>query len=251
MEQKKTEAIILRTKDLGESDLIVSFFSSLYGTLRGVAKGARRSSKRFVNSLNAFSLVTIEFRERRSGDLVWIESCELLDGFPGIRSNYPSLVRASYMLEMAETLFPSHVPSTEMFELLRGALECISNEESADEIMIGFQARAMRIGGFGINLSRCSRCGREYTGKGRALFHPPSGSIICLACERESAATPGMEPQTVGVLQWLQSSESVLAEAPKLDDAISRELNAVLIAHIEHCLGKRLKSAKYFEHGPI
>ncbi|MBW2333263.1 MAG: recombination protein O N-terminal domain-containing protein, partial [Deltaproteobacteria bacterium] len=35
MEPKKTEAIILRTKDFGESDLIVTFFSSLFGTLRG------------------------------------------------------------------------------------------------------------------------------------------------------------------------------------------------------------------------
>ncbi len=251
MEQKKTEAIILRTKDLGESDLIVNFFSSLYGALKGVAKGARKSSKRFVNSLNAFSLVTVEFRERRSGDLVWIESCELLDGFPGIRSDYPSLVRASYMVEMAETLFPPQVASTEMFELLRDALECISNGESADETMIGFQARAMRIGGFGINLSRCSRCGREYTGKGRALFHPPSGSIICLACERQSSATPGMEPQTVRMLQLLQSSESPLPEAPKFHNTVSRELKTVLIAHIEHCLGKRLKSAKYFEQGLI
>jgi len=251
VEQKKAEAIILRTKDLGESDLIVSFFSSLYGTLRGVAKGARRSSKRFVNSLNPFSLVTVEFRERRSGDLVWIESCELLDGFPGIRSDYPSLVRASYMVEMAETLFPSHVPSTEMFELLKGALECISNKENADEIMIGFQAKAMRIGGFGINLSRCSRCGREYTGKGRALFHPPSGSIICLACKRESAATLGMEPHTVRMLQMLQSSESILAETPKFDDTAACELKAVLAAHIEHCLGKSFKTAKYLEQKPM
>ena len=245
MEQKKTEAIILRTKDLGESDLIVTFFSSIYGNLKGVAKGALRSSKRFVNSLSTFSLVDVEFRERSSGDLVLLESCELLDGFPGIRSDYNLLLRASYMVEMTEILFPSNVPSSEMFQLLRWALGSISNQQNADESMISFQARAMKIGGFGINLSTCSRCGRQYKGEGRALFHPPSGSIVCLGCEKESIVTPGIEPDTIHALHRLQSSERPLSNRLECSDNVVRELKAVLTSHIEHCLGKRLKSAKY------
>ena len=246
MEQKKTEAIILRTKDLGESDLLVTFFSSLYGNLKGVAKGARRSSKRFVNSLSTFSLVDVEFRERRSGDLVWVESCELLDGFPGIRSDYNLLLWASYMVEMTEMLFPSNVPSSEMFQLLRFGLGSISKRHNFDESVVVFEARALKIGGFGINLSRCARCGRRYTGQGRALFHPQSGSIVCLACEKESVVTPGMEPDTVYALHQLQSSDRLLSNGLKFNDNMVRELKAVLAAHIEHCLEKRLKSARYF-----
>jgi DNA repair protein RecO (recombination protein O) len=245
MEQKKTEAIILRTKDLGESDLLVTFFSSLYGNLKGVAKGARRSSKRFVNSLSTFSLVDFEFRERRSGDLVLVESCELLDGFPGIRSDYNLLLTASYMVEMTEVLFPSNVTSSEMFQLLRFALGSISKRQNVDETMIAFQAQAMKIGGFGINLSRCSRCGRQYKGEGRALFHPPSGSIVCLGCEKESVVTPGMEPDTVYTLHQFQSSGRLLSNRLECSDNVVRELKAVLTSHIEHCFGKRLKSAKY------
>ncbi|MBW1614313.1 MAG: DNA repair protein RecO, partial [Deltaproteobacteria bacterium] len=98
MEPKKTEAIILRTKDFGESDLVVTVFSSLFGTLRGVAKGARRSSKRFVNSLTTFSLVNLAFSERRSSDLVLLESSDLIEGFPAIRSDYNLLSKASYMV---------------------------------------------------------------------------------------------------------------------------------------------------------
>lgn len=247
VEPKKTEAIILRTRDLGESDLLVSFFSSQYGNLRGIAKGARRSSKRFVNSLSTFSLVHIEFREKRSGDLVWLESCELLDGFPGIRADYRLLLRASYMVELMEILFPSNVPSLGMFEILRLALGTLSNGRGSEECMLAFQARAMKIGGFGINLSRCSHCARQYKGEGRALFHPLDGSLVCMACERESAVMPGMEPDTVRILHDLQSSDRPLPEVVKFNDGAIRELKAVLKAHIEHCLGRQLKSAKYLE----
>lgn len=248
MEQKKSEAIILRTKDFGESDLIVTVFSSFYGTLKGVAKGARRSSKRFVNSLSIFSQVNLEFTERRGGDLVWLETCELIDGFPAIRSDYNLLLKASYMVELTETLFPLNVQSPEMFELLRFALDSISNKQNTEETMIIFQSRAMKIGGFGINVSKCSHCGRRYRGEGRALFHPPSGSIVCLSCEKESVLTPGMDPKTVHVLEQLQSPDLPLSNNLKFNEDILKELRAVLMTHIEHRLGKRLKSAKYFQH---
>ena len=247
MEQKKSEAIILRTKDFGESDLIVTVFSSLYGTLKGVAKGARRSSKRFVNSLSIFSLVDLEFTERRSSDLVWLETCELIEGFPAIRSDYNLLLKASYMVELTEILFPLNVQSPEMFQLLRFALDSISNKRNTEETMIIFQSRAMKIGGFGINVSKCSHCGRPYKGEGRALFHPPSGSIVCLSCEKESVLTPGMETKTVHVLEKIQSLELSLSNTLKFNEDILKELRAVLMAHIEHRLGKRLKSAKYLQ----
>lgn len=246
MEQKKSEAIILRTKDFGESDLIVTVFSSLNGTLKGVAKGARRSSKRFVNSLSIFSLVNLEFTERRSGDLVWLETCELIEGFPAIRSDYNLLLKASYMVELTEILFPLNVQSPEMFDLLRFALDSISNKQNTEETMIIFQSRAMKIGGFGINVSKCSHCGRPYRGEGRALFHPPSGSIVCLSCEKESVLTPGMGPKTVHVLEQFQSSDLSFLKNLQCHDDILSELKRVLMAHVEHRLGKRLKSAKYF-----
>lgn len=251
MEQKKSEAIILGTKDFGESDLFVTFFSSHYGNLKGVAKGARKSSKRFVNSLTIFSLVDVEFRGRRSSDLVWLDSCELIDGFPGIRSDYSLLSRASYMVEITEILFPFNVSSSEMFQLLRSALGSISNKQNIEETTMIFQAQAMKIGGFGINVSKCSVCGRPYKGEGRALFHPPSGSIVCMACDKESALTPGMDPNTVSVLEQIQSPDLSLSSALGFNKDTIRELKGVLMAHIEYCLGKRLKSAKYLQPWPL
>ena len=245
MEPKKSEGIILRTRDFGESDRIITIFSSLYGTLKGVAKGARRSSKRFVNSLNIFSLVDIQFRARRSGDLVWFDSCELIDGYPGIRSDYNLLLKASIMVEMTEILFPLNVQSIEMFQLLKFALDAVSNKKNTQETLIFFQIQAMNIGGFGINISRCSFCGRKYEGKGRALFHPPSGSIVCLACEKESTSIPGLSPNTVNVLRQFQSSDLSCNNLECEVEALS-ELRQVLKAHIDHRIGKKLKAAKYF-----
>ena len=52
--QYQTEAIVLRLLDYGESDRIVTFCTNGYGKVRGIAKGARRSRKRFANALEPF-----------------------------------------------------------------------------------------------------------------------------------------------------------------------------------------------------
>jgi DNA repair protein RecO (recombination protein O) len=57
----KTEAIVLRRFDYGESDWIVTFYTSDFGKIRGIAKGARRSQKRFANTLELFSCSHILF----------------------------------------------------------------------------------------------------------------------------------------------------------------------------------------------
>ena len=245
MESKKSKAIILRTRDFGESDLMVTVFSYVYGNIKGIAKGARRSSKRFVNSLNIFSLVNLAFKERRNSDLVWIDSCELIDGYPGIRSSYNILSNASYLIEMTEILFPANIQNLELFNLLSFALSALSAKRDPEEILIIFQAQAMRIGGFGINLSKCSMCGRSYKGQGRALFNPSGGSLICMACEKETLLRPGLDPDSIHFLKIIQSPGISLPDKLHLNERILGELKRALKLHVEHHLGRRLQSSKY------
>ncbi len=245
MDHKKTEAIILRTRNLSDSDLIVSFFSPGYGNIKGVAKGAKKSARRFVNSLNIFSLVDLEFKERRNSELLWVDSCELINGFPGIRSDYNMLQRASYAVELTEILFPSNVESPEMFTLLRSTLDALSSMRHPGKTMVIFQGRAMSTGGFGINLNKCALCGRKYQGKGRALFDALSGSIICTGCKKESSALPGMTPESVAILHKIQSCEPSRMDKIKIPDSTINELREVLNAHVEYRLGRRIKSGGY------
>jgi DNA repair protein RecO (recombination protein O) len=50
-----THAIVIRVSNYGESDKIVTFFTRDFGKIKGIAKGARRSRKRFQNALDLFS----------------------------------------------------------------------------------------------------------------------------------------------------------------------------------------------------
>ncbi len=64
-----SEAIILQSKPTGESDLVVDFLSPDLGRLKGIAKGAKKSKKRFIHCLEPLSRSRLELFEKPSQGL--------------------------------------------------------------------------------------------------------------------------------------------------------------------------------------
>ena len=86
-ESHKTTGFVLRTLSYGESDLIVTFYSHDFGKLKGIAKGAKRSKKRFANVFEPFSLTNIIFTRKNRDTLAFIESCNIIDHYHTIRQD--------------------------------------------------------------------------------------------------------------------------------------------------------------------
>src|SRR6187399_3750998 len=73
-----TDALILRTYKLGESDRIVVFLTRDRGKKRGVAKNARQSRRRFGGALEPMTFGRVGYLERERRDLVSVHYVEAL-----------------------------------------------------------------------------------------------------------------------------------------------------------------------------
>ena len=149
------------------------------------------------------------------------------------------------MVELTEILFPLGVTDTKMFELLKNSFFAINNGKRKDLLRIHFEARAMAIGGYGINFYKCCHCGRTYKGEGRAVFKRSKGGIACLKCQQESKLSPGLAHDTVEGLKTIQSEPWNEVEAFNFSDEMIREIKSVLKLHMEYRIGRRLKTAEY------
>lgn len=179
-------SIIMRTWEYGETDLVVSFFTEDRGWFKGIAKGGRKSRNRFVNCLDTFCLCSLEYEMKQGRDLCFLHSGKLIQSFPGIRAHFSSLSLASYMLELLELLFPSGTADSPAFELFRGSLSAMDRGGDLSRLRVFFEVRAMALGGYAIDFTRCSNCGRKYAGEGTAVFNREKGGISCLKCLRTS-----------------------------------------------------------------
>jgi DNA repair protein RecO (recombination protein O) len=247
MPERISEAIIMRHRELGESDLVVSFFTPASGFMRGVAKGARRSKVRFVNCLDHFCLVNLEFDTRTKGDLCFIRSGRLIEPFPKMRRDFSAVSVASYAVELAEVLFPMGVVATAMFDLLRDVFLLLEGGGDPRRVRILLEARAMALGGYGVNFSQCCRCGRPYAGQGLAVFVRQKGGIACMACEKACPQSPGLSPLSVGAWRRFQACQSSARDILSMTDPEVEELRPALRLHLDFCLGKRMKSTPFLE----
>jgi len=245
MKTYTSQAIIMHTKEFGETDLLVTFFTPDKGRLKGIAKGAQKSRKRFVNCLDVFCLAELDYSLKREGGLYFLNSGKLINAYPGIRSDFTILGKASYMVELTEILFPWGVADRNMFELLKGALDALADVDNVDIIPFIFEIKAMTLGGYGINLEKCSICGRPYRGEGRAVFKRDKGGIACLKCHQESAISPGVDPQTVEMIKLMQAHSLSSLLKLHLTEEIGKELKPVLKLHREYHLGQRPRTAAY------
>ena len=81
MPQKQSEAIILRTFNIGDQDKLVVFIGRHIGLKKGVAKGARKFGNRFGSSLEPLSYVKVFYYEKEGKELVTISNCDLIESF--------------------------------------------------------------------------------------------------------------------------------------------------------------------------
>jgi DNA repair protein RecO (recombination protein O) len=147
---RASEALILRTYPLKESDLIVSFLTRDQGKLRGVAKRARRPKSPFGSGLERLSHVKLYYFQRETRELVNLDSCELIESQFGLARDYAAGVALDLLAEVSDQLLPPAEPSERFFRLLLAVLEYL-RAKGSQGVWQGasyFLLWAVRLSGF-------------------------------------------------------------------------------------------------------
>src|SRR6056300_1575543 len=95
---QQTSAIVIHIADQGESDKLITFYCPDIGKLKAIAKGAKRSIKRFVNKLELFSFLSISYHDQYSIPIV--SDADLIDSHINLRTDYNLYSQAMLVCEL-------------------------------------------------------------------------------------------------------------------------------------------------------
>ncbi|MFZ0393008.1 MAG: DNA repair protein RecO [Terracidiphilus sp.] len=127
-----SEAVILRTWPVQEADLIVSFFTRDYGKMRGVAKSALRSRRRFGGALEPMTVAQAWFAEKPRQELARLDQLEIVRS-PLAQSVDPTrLAILSFYAELLDEALPERDPQEAIFRLLLSVLDQTSPAKPAN-----------------------------------------------------------------------------------------------------------------------
>jgi DNA repair protein RecO (recombination protein O) len=152
--QEQTTGLILRTRPLTETSLIVHWLSRDAGRVATVAKGARRLKSPLRGKLDLFFLAEFTFQRARRSELHTLREVVLLKTFPGLRTHVDRLTRAAYGAAFIELTTEMDTPVPELFDLMRGFIDHISAAPATALSVCAFELKGLSLLGLQPGLDR-------------------------------------------------------------------------------------------------
>ena len=235
---------MLNRINYGEADLIVGFLSMEHGKVKGIAKYARKSRKRFGNVLTPSSLVDISFSIKPGRELAVIESGELIRSFEGINQDIRLLARVGQAMELVDGFCALHDSAPDIYELLVWSLDRFDQGGRYAETSLLFIVKLLQYAGFGPNLLNCSSCGRKPEQAEAGVFKMDMGGLSCPDCAGGGFA---VNPGTVKLITLVQNMELRKLGRIRIGDGAMSEFEPYLMAYVRHILGRDLKTSQFMD----
>jgi DNA repair protein RecO (recombination protein O) len=143
-----TDALILRTYTLGESDRIVVFLTRDRGKKRGVAKNARQSRRRFGGALEPMTCGRVTYRERERQDLVFVEDIAPIQSPLRIPARGgDALGHVGYFAELIDEWSPENDPNETLYRLGASVVDALAAGVAVEPLARYFEYWLLRLQG--------------------------------------------------------------------------------------------------------
>ena len=237
----ETEAIVLRTYRLGESDKIASLLTRQLGRVRAVAKGAFSRRGRYGAALEPLSYIRVWVYDRENRDLQRIGTAEIEESFFEMQRDYSIQLAAQYLAEVTERFLPDREVNERIFRLLLAVLRAFKRFGEVNRPLLFFDYWLLRLAGFLPDLSRCMTCRRLFAGED-GYYDSVAVALVCSRCrngasiERISAGALKLVPafRTLRIEQWIENGDD-----PPGTRELRQLLEQIIEAHLERKLTTR------------
>ncbi len=242
----KTEAIVLRSNDYSEADRILTLFTRTNGKLSAIAKGAKKSKRRFVGRLDLITCVEAMLFRNRSMEMVRLDDARLIDGYTELKADMERLGYASYMVELADEFTPPGEPNVTMFEHLKGFLGMLKGAESTESVARFFEIRLLDIAGLMPHLTGCVSCRKDMIEE-RMSFVMDKGGLLCRGCRGQGIEGMGLSAGTVKMLLMAARLPVEKLHVLSAGEVFKKEARKMLSECIKYHLGKVPRCMRFIE----
>ena len=180
----RTFALLLKRVEHGESDLVVALFTERLGRVSALARGARKSQKRFGGALEPFHTLDVDMEEPGSGELFALRGATLGATRLVLTANLERMDAAGRALGWLRAATPARNPEPGVWRAIVTLLDRLNAPGPVDpRLVLAEQGLALLSAfGWGLELERCVRCGRPCEPGRAALVDAERGGLVCRAC---------------------------------------------------------------------
>jgi DNA repair protein RecO (recombination protein O) len=242
----RTNAIVLRSIKLSETDKLVTFMTEQFGKVKCVARGARKIKSRFAGSLEPMSYVYLIYFGKENQQLYSLNNADIIQSFHLLREDFQKLYTGIYLNELVDAMTAEMQEDRQIFQLLLDSLSALQNQGNLETLCRMFEIRLLSVSGHRPELDHCVVC---KTGKvnGWVGFSYVRRGIVCGHCMKQTGAEIKFTTGTLNYLRKLLTLDincSGRLKFPKgMDDEIKKLTHRLILAHV----GRELKSYPFIK----
>jgi DNA repair protein RecO (recombination protein O) len=239
-----TSAIVLRAVSYGESDRVVTLLGRTTGRVSALARGARKSQRRFAGGLGLGSVGDISVRERAGAELLTLESFDVTASHATFGTDLARMAHAAYVLELVSKLCAPRQVEIPVFDWLATMLDLLDRDGASAERLRVFELGLLGRLGFGPMVASCAVCGGERSGPAPVGYRwdPDRGGAICAACGRVGRP---MREEVRTTLVRLASTALADATARAVPPDINRGCREALLEIVKQHISGPLHSLEF------
>jgi DNA repair protein RecO (recombination protein O) len=241
----RLSAIVLRRRDMGEADRLLTVFGRAQGKLTLLAKGVRRQASRKAGHLEPFTYTELLVAKGKSLDL--ITQAETIEPHRHVREDLWRSSWAYYVVELADAFTQEADPNDLLFDLLLETLRRLDDLTADPAIAIRYyELHLLALAGFQPQLFRCVQCS-ELLKPEVNFMSLDSGGCLCPRHGANRSDTIALSLPLLKVLRYLQSRDWTEVALLRLSPDVSRQLESLLGKYIVWHLERSLRSPAFLE----
>src|SRR3989338_6538869 len=244
-----TDAIVLKSINLGEADKIVTFFTRRYGKIQGVAKGVRRTKSRFGASLEPLTYINLIYFGKEHTNLYKINTSDILEPSNKLKEDFDKLKKGLFVCDIVNSTTRELDMNLKIFELFLNTLKIINRKKEIkklDVLLDIFSLRFLSASGFTTKLNNCIYCNSPLLKGDRGGyavgFHISKGGVVCKECLNGSEDVVRINSGIINFMKKAISMNISNLDRLSMPHKMERELHKIIFDYINIHIDRKLKS---------
>jgi DNA repair protein RecO (recombination protein O) len=181
----KTEAVVLKKLNYGDTSSILSLYTFEFGKISAIIKGGRNPKSKMGMIADPPNHIEVILYKKDTREVQFLSGAEIIAHFPQLKENLDSLKFAYAVVELVQKLTPDDEPNKRIFNGLIRIISLLNSSDEKPEIIFGrFMLFFIDELGYGIDLDKCSICESTELNNKELGYNLERG-LLCENCKRE------------------------------------------------------------------
>ncbi len=244
MSYLKTKGIVIREKNTGEADKIITIFSESHGKISAIANSAKRPKSKLVAGTQL--LCYSDFLLYRSRDMYRVNTCDVIQSFYPIRDDIIKLTYAAHLIDIIRDVIQENQSSQDLLKLFLNTLHLLAKKEKDPDLITSiFELRMLSLIGYSPGVSSCSLCGSKEIDL--FFFSFSKCGFICEKCIKKGEEAKPITKATAKALMHIVFSDAKSLFSFQISKQSLEELGNLTRQYLRERLEKDYRKLDYIQ----